>query len=159
MIKPTKDESVTKELPDGDAAWRELQRRFEPDMSADKVKLKKGFNASKLSSWNKDTEIWISTLEVIRNRLKKMSNEISDEDMMIHILNNLPEEYNTVVETMERKLDDLVDPLTLSNLKNDLMLKYNKIKKNKEVSEDSENDKEGQDTALVGYTKNFKGRC
>ena len=88
------DEPVTNELPDGDAelAWRESQRRFEQDTSADKVKLKKEFNASKLSSWNKDPEIWISKLEVIRKRLKKMSNEISDEDMMIHILNNLPEE-------------------------------------------------------------------
>ena len=47
-----------------------------------------------------------------------MNNEISDEDMMMHILNNLPEEYDTVVEAMERKLDDLVDPLTLRNLKN-----------------------------------------
>ena len=138
------DESVTKELPDGDAelAWRELQRRFEPDTSADKVKLKKEFNASKLSNWNKDPKIWISKLEVIRKRMKKMSNEISDEDVMIHILNNLPEEYDTVVEAMERKLDNSVDLFTLRNLKNELMLKYNRIKKNKGISEDSENDKE-----------------
>ena len=47
-----------------------------------------------------------------------MSNEISDEDMMIHILNNLPEECNTVVEVVVRKLDALVDLLTLRNIKN-----------------------------------------
>jgi len=119
------DEAVTEELPDGDAelAWKELQRRFEPDTSADKVKLKKEFSTSKLTSWSKDPETWISKLEVIRKRLKKMGNEISDEDMMIHIMNNLPQEYDTVVEAMERKLDDLVDPLTLRNLKNELLLK------------------------------------
>ena len=39
------------------------------------------------------------------------------------------------------------------------MLKYKRIKKNKGVSEDSEDDEEGQDTALVRYLKNFKGRC
>ena len=88
-----------------------------------------------------------------------MSNEISIEDMMIHILNNLPEEYDTIVEAMERNLDYLVDSLTLRNLKNELMLIYNRIKKNILVSEDSENNEEGQDTARVGYTKNFKGRC
>ena len=46
------DEAVTEELPDGDAelAWKELQRRFEADTSADKVKLKKEFSTSKLSS-------------------------------------------------------------------------------------------------------------
>ena len=39
------------------------------------------------------------------------------------------------------------------------MLKYKRIKKNKGVGEDSEDDEEGQDTALVSYLKNFKGRC
>ena len=52
--------------------------------------------------------------------------------MIIHILNNLPEEYNTVVEAIERKLDDLVDQLNLWNLKNELTLKYNRIKRMKE---------------------------
>ena len=47
------DESVTKDLPDGDA----LQRKFEPDTSADKVKPKREFNSNKLSSWNKDLEV------------------------------------------------------------------------------------------------------
>ena len=88
-----------------------------------------------------------------------MENEISDEDMMIHIMNNLPQEYDTVVEAMERKLDNLVDPLTLRNLKNELLLKYNRIKKNKGMNEESENKEADEDTALVGYTKNFKGRC
>ena len=39
------------------------------------------------------------------------------------------------------------------------MLKYRRIKKNKGVDEDAEDDEEDQDTALVSYTKNFKGRC
>ena len=103
--------------------------------------------------------MWTSKLEVIRIRLKKISNEINDEDMIIHILNNLPEEYNTVVEAMERKLDDLVDLLPLRNLGNDLILNYKRIKKNKRISKDSEDDEEAQDIALVGYTKNFKCRC
>ena len=106
-----------------------------------------------------DPEVWISKLEVIRKKLKKMSNEICEEDMMIHILNHFPEEYNTAVKAIKRKLDDLVDPLTLRNLKNELTLKYKRIKKNKEVSEGSEDYEEGQDTTLVGYTKNSKGRC
>ena len=112
-----------------------------------------------MTSWIKDYKTWISKLEVIRKRLKKIGNEISDEDMMIHIMNNLPQEYDTVVEALERKLDDLVDPLTLRNLKNELLLKYNRIKKNKGMKEESENEEAVKDTALVGYMKNFKGRC
>ena len=67
--------------------------------------------------------------EVIRKRLKRKRNEISDEDMMIHILNNLLEEYDTIVEAMERKMRDLVDPLTFRKLKNES--KFKRIKKNK----------------------------
>ena len=88
-----------------------------------------------------------------------MGNEISYEDMMIHIMNNLPQEYDTVVEVMERKLNDLVDLLTLRNLKNELLLKYNRIKKNIEMNEESENEEADKDTTLFGYTKQFKGRC
>ena len=64
-----------------------------------------------------------------------------------------------VVEAMESKLDDLVDPLTLRNLKNELLLKYNRIKKNEGMKEESEKEEADKDTALVGYTKNFKGKC
>ena len=37
--------------------------------------------------------------------------------------------------------------------------KYRQIKKNKGVGKDAEDDEEDQDTALVSYTKDFKGRC
>ena len=75
--------------------------------------------------------------------------------MIIDILNNL-EEYNMVKEAMKRKLDDLVDLLILRNFENKLTLKYKRIRKNKGVSKDSEDDGKGQDKVLVGYTKNFK---
>ena len=88
-----------------------------------------------------------------------MGNEISNEAMMIHIMNNLPQEYDTVVEAMERKLDDLVYPLTLRNLKNELLLKYNRIQENKGMNEESENEEADKDIALFEYTKQFKGRC
>ena len=81
---------------------------------------------------------------------------------MTHILNNLPEEYDMVVEAMDTRLDDVVVQFTLGNVKNELNLKYKRIKKNKRVNEDDEDDEddeEDQDTALVEYTKYFKGRC
>ena len=40
--------------------------------------------------------------------------------MLIYVLNNLLVEYDTVVETMEIKVDDLVDALTCRNLKNSM---------------------------------------
>ena len=55
-------------------------------------------------------------------------------------------------------LDDLVDAFTLRNFKNEPTLKHKRIKKNKGVSEDTEDDEDCQVTALVGYTIKIKGR-
>ena len=41
-----------------------------------------------------------------------MGHAISDKDFMIHILANLPEEYESKVESLENKLDNEDDPLT-----------------------------------------------
>ena len=105
---------------------------------------------SALSSWNKDPEVWISKLEVIRKRLKKMSNEISNEDTMIHILNNLPQEFNMVVDAMERKLDDLVDPLTLRSTR--------ESKTTKESVKIQKMMKKARIQHCLVYIK-FQGRC
>jgi hypothetical protein len=80
-----------------------------------------------------------------------MKSEITDEDMMIHILNNLPKEYENLVEVAEQKLDDKSDPLDLEGLKTLLRRKYQRIKRL-----DSENDKE-EEALLTRGT--YKGRC
>ena len=86
------DEAISDDYPEGDArrAWVNLEKKFQPSSSANKVQLRREFNSSKLKNWKKDPDSWISKLEIMRKRLKKMGNEMSDEDFMIHILNNLP---------------------------------------------------------------------
>ena len=158
------DEAVTNDLPEGDArlAWTNLEKKFQPSSSANKVQLRREFNSSKLNSWKKDPDSWISKLEIKRKRLKKMGNDISDEDFIIHVLNNLPLEYDNVVEALERKLDDLVNPLTIIELRDELTLKFARIKKNKGISESVENDSDDEaeeEAALFSFQKNFKGRC
>ena len=78
---------------------------------------------------------------------------------MIHVLNNLLVENDIAVDAMERKLDDLVDLLTFINLKNEQTLKSDQIKKNKGISEASDEDKEGQGTAFVDQTTILKVGC
>ena len=108
------EKSVTKALPNGDAnlAWKLLKWRFDPKTSSNKLKLKKQFTNSNLADWKKDPADWIMELERIRTQLSGMGHEISDEDFMIHILANLPEEYKSKVESLENDLDE-DDPLTL----------------------------------------------
>ena len=94
-----------------------------------------------------------------------MGHTISAEDFMIHILNNLPMEDESKVESLEQDLDNADYPLTLDRMIDELDLKYEKIcKKNKydpESGEKNKNEKNNENrTALTmrGF-EGFRGRC
>jgi len=100
------DESVSAEFPDGDArlAWKNLLARYEPNTGAMKVQLKQEFHLMKLESADEDPDPWLTSLELKRRRLKTLGTNMEDEDVILHILNNLPKEYETVVELCEEDL-------------------------------------------------------
>ena len=58
----------------------------------------------------KDPEEWITELEELRDFLEDMGLIMSDEDLMIHILNHLPSEYELQVEQMEGKINQDDNP-------------------------------------------------
>ena len=39
-----------------------------------------------------------------------MKNDVSNDDLIIHALNNLPKEYETAVEVLKRTIDDENNP-------------------------------------------------
>ena len=47
------------------------------------------FTSSRLKKNHQDPDPWISELELMRIRLKKMGLNIDDEYLMMHIINNL----------------------------------------------------------------------
>ena len=71
-----------------------------------------------LLSVDKDPDVWLSELERICQRLKIMQSVITDTDLMIHVLNNLPIEYETLVEKLELEIETKMNPLTLEGLGN-----------------------------------------
>jgi len=160
------DEAYSDRLPKGDArmAWEKLERKFMPDTSAHKVKLKGRFTQNVLKHWKKDPDDWFTSLETMRTRLYKMNHSISDEDLMIHIVHNLPKEYDDCIMEWERRIGNPRDPLTVDDLRDELGLKYDMILKRKNIRvkdefdiSDDGSDEEGQETALIA--KAYKGRC
>ena len=123
------DSCVYNEDGDGDArkAWSQLSERYEPKTGATKVQLKAMFNKCRLANVEKDPEEWIVELERIRQRLAVMKSHIGDEDMLVHILNNMPKEYESIVESSEEKLE--LGKLTLSALRVVLQTKYQRMKR------------------------------
>ena len=129
------DESISADFPDGDArlAWKNLQDKFEPNTGAAKVQLKQEFHQLKLSSVEEDPDVWLTQLELKRRRLKTLGATIEDDDLILHILNCLPQEYETVMELCE---DDLSrGNINLGTVKERIRARYARLQK---VSEDSE---------------------
>ena len=129
------DESISADFPDGDArlAWKNLQEKFEPNTGAAKVQLKQEFHQLKLGSVENDPDVWLTQLELKRRRLKNLGATIEDDDLILHILNCLPKEYETVVELCE---DDLSrGNINLVTVKERIRARYARLQK---VSEDSD---------------------
>ena len=61
----------------------------------------------------------MTELESLRNEIEKISisTNMSDEDFMIHVLNNLTEEYGVVLDKMESRLMLIENDLKKRQLK------------------------------------------
>ena len=85
--------------------WERLVKKYEPCTSPKLLKLKKEFINIKLNDINKDPNEWITELEslwVQKNQIHLVS-KMSDQDLMIHIMNSLLEQYNPVIDNLEKK--------------------------------------------------------
>ena len=142
------DEAVSQVFAEGDAqmAWKNLKNRFEPNTGAAKVQLKMEFQQTNLGE-EEDPDEWITKLELIRRRLKTVGAAIQEEDLILHILNNLPKMYETTAEICEDELSK--DTLTLASLKERLRTKYRRTKTTESVKMSS----------VALFAKQFKGMC
>lgn len=130
------DNARSERYPDGDArvAWSDICSKFEPNTKTALVATKLEFSKSKLASANTDPDEWMKEIESLRRRLEVMGSKMEDVDVVVHIINNLPTEYNTMIETLEGELD--LGNLTLGKLKERLRAKYVRIKKADSVVEE-----------------------
>ena len=164
------DKSISTDLPNGYAfaAWKNLTSKYDSKSTVKAVTLSEQYNSSKLNNTKTDPETWIVYLEILQSRLNDMKYQVSDNHLMIHILLNLPEEYDTLVETMEKELNNSTDPLTIEGMKERLHAKWERMnRRNGDDNDDDENNEEAlfmaknneiKGEALFGK-KQFKGRC
>jgi hypothetical protein len=84
----------SKDYSDGNVAiaWKRLKKKYEPICAPFLVKLEKQFRELSLKK-GQDPEIWITELEDLSIRLEAMGSSISENQFMIHILNNLTSDY------------------------------------------------------------------
>ena len=138
------DEAISDEYPDGNCqeAWSNLLDKYEPRTTTTKVELKKKFAEMKLPQGS-DPDIWINKLEQVRQLLRNTGHKMSEEDLLIHILNNMTIEYETLVERLEPQIDSL----DVKKVWFEIRQKYNRISKYSAGSD-------SPDKALAGFKPN-----
>ena len=138
------DKSVSADLPDGDAfsAWESLKAKYNSTTTVTAVTLSEQYNSSKLRNTSVDPESWIVYLEVLQTRLNELKYTVTDNHLMIHVLHNIPKEYDTLVEAMERDLNDASDPLTIEGMKERLHSKWERLNRRNGNDDDDNSDDE-----------------
>ena len=78
--------------------------------------LKKQCEISRLKSVVDDPEVWITELEDICNQIDEigLTSFMSDDDIMLYVMCNLPEEYDMVPTDLENRLmAESIEKLTI----------------------------------------------
>ena len=82
--------------------------------------MKKEFQNSRLLKATKSPDEWISELESkihdIIERTQNPKKKLDDDDIVLHVLNNLPSEYDTIVDGFESRLNIEDETATLNDL-------------------------------------------
>jgi len=70
----------------------------------------------KLKNSDQDPEAWITHLEGLRIKLSNIRCTMTDEDLMVHILNSLTNDYEVHRSKLEEKLGSTTNPLTVDDV-------------------------------------------
>ena len=104
LVKNVKSE----DFPEGNykVAWDRLVSKYALHTASSLLKLKSEFHNRKLESIDMDPDECISHFEGLQIRMTEFGQKgnVSDEDLMIHILNNLPKEDNVILDELENYL-------------------------------------------------------
>ena len=99
---------------------------YDPDVGTALPDLKKEFEQSKLEIEQKPEE-WIRSIEKIQMKLKTHGHTISNDNMILHILCNLPEAYDNTNEHLRESYGS--QTLNIKTIKQSLKSKYKCIMK------------------------------
>ena len=150
--------SKGKDYEDGNAAvaWQRLKKKYAPTRAPSLLLLKKKFAQSALKDKDTDPDEWLTELEDMRTQLSEMKMEMSDDDFIIHVLGNLPAEYEIEVSKLE---DRIGKDLTIDDVRESLNLRFEKMKRSgKNEDDDSDDEDEGKNERAL-FAKQFKGKC
>ena len=124
------------------------------------MNLKKLYENSKLERTEIDPGDWISLLEGYRTDIETINATlaISEKDFILNIVNNLPKQYNSILDSLENQLGETGNnALTFEIIQEKL---GNRFACNKKQEDDGVNKSHNNhEEAFVAYLNQFKGSC
>jgi hypothetical protein len=79
-------------------------------------------------------------------KLDELGSSISENQFILHILNNMTANYDLQLAMMEKRINDKINPLTVDEIRADLNLIFERLNEKKDDN-DNEDD---QDVAFFG---------
>ena len=162
--------------PDGNArqAWTRLNEKYAPTNAPSYIELEKKFAEMELTSCDTDPDKFITNLEALMVQMNKTSipgkSNKSETDLILHIMANVPEQYETAVQALQRGIGlPSTDPnaTTIETVRRELTLRYERMKKHRRTANVPDGDRammaaivNGMDEVmLAAFFKQFKGLC
>jgi hypothetical protein len=117
---------------------------------------------------DQDPEDWIQKLLMMNRRLEGMGYGMTEMEVVIHVLNNLPREYESVAEDIEGDLDN-GNHVDLEKVKSKLRAKFARMKtphtpprnlpRTNEAGTPNRNSPRITDGVYYANQEGFKGNC
>jgi hypothetical protein len=98
-----------------------------------------------------DPDIFITHLEDVQTRMEIMGSKMTDEQFMMHILNNLTSDYMMDISKLKDRIGSKDNPLDIEDMREALSLTFERM------NDGANNDSDEEETALAAGQ--FKGRC
>ena len=128
----------TEELPDGCArdAWERLTSEYDLTEGEDKITLLSMFQQKQLEDVRTNITVWLTSMAIQVNKLKKLNHVLDEEYQITHILASLPREYSSVVEKVKIEWRTGSTLITMDEIKKKLKEHYLQLKREHGWSED-----------------------
>ena len=82
-------------------AWERLTSEYDHTEGEDKITLLSMFQQNQLEDVRTNITVWLTSMAIQVNKLKKLNHVLDEEYQITHILESLPREYSNVVEQVK----------------------------------------------------------
>ena len=123
------------------------------------------FQQNQLEDVRTNITVWLTSMAIQVNKLKKLNHVLDDEYQITHILESLPREYSSVVEQVKIVRRRSSTMITMDEVKKRLKERYLHIKREHGWSEDEMalnvkiSYNQNKNIKIGSKGKYFKGRC